>query len=280
VALTLGRLAVPVAFVGGISTDFFGDALAQGLEENGVSLALATRLDRPTTLAFVTLEQGEARYAFYDADAADRYWRLDGMPAVPAEVKALQFGCISLLRHPAAEDYARLMEQEAGRRVISFDANIRPGLVRDERDYRERLDLFFRTAHIIKVSDADLDWIAPGQDPRKLADSWLRAEARLVLLTRGGQGATIFGRNGQVSRPAPAITVADTVGAGDSFMGGLLAALDDRGWLAPSRLETLSEPELAEILHFALAVAAVTCSRIGADPPRRAELARFLQKGG
>ena len=280
VALTLGRLGVPVGFVGGISTDFFGDGLAQGLRENGVSLSHVARLHRPTTLAFVTLEGGEARYAFYDAEAADRHWRLDAMPAVPSDAKAIQFGCISLLRHPAAADYEELMRREASQRVISFDANIRPGLVRDERDYRDRLDLFFRKAHIIKVSDADLEWLAPGRDPRELAASWLEAEARLVLLTRGGEGASIVGRSGAVSRPALAVQVADTVGAGDSFMGGILAALNDRGLLDRMRLDHLAERDIADVLDFALAVAAVTCTRMGADPPRRAELAGFLQEGG
>lgn len=280
VALALGRLGVPVGFVGGISTDFFGEGLARGLVADGVSLSHAARLDRPTTLAFVRFEGSEAQYAFYDAEAADRHWRLVDMPPIGPEVKALHFGCISLLRQPAANDFATLMEREAGRRVIGFDANIRPDLVREEREYRERLDLFFRRAHLIKVSDADLDWIAPGEDPARLATTWLAAEARMVLLTRGGHGATLFARASSHSRPALPITVADTVGAGDAFMAGLLAALHDRGRLDLAGLDQLSEGTLVEVLDFALAVAAVTCSRVGADPPRRSDLASFLQQGG
>ena len=278
VALTLGRLCVPVGFAGAISTDFFGERLARGLAESGVALSHVARLDRPTTLAFVTLENGDARYAFYDAEAADRHWQLETMPPVGSDVRAIQFGCISLLRRPAAAAYAELMQREAGRRLISFDANIRPNLVRDEADYRKRLDLFFRQAHIVKVSDADLAWIAPGADPRRLAEEWLGNQARLVLLTRGGEGAAIIGRGASALRPALPIDVADTVGAGDSFMGGILAALHDRSWLDPARLDGLSQGELADILDFALAVAALTCSRVGADPPRRTELASFLEE--
>lgn len=280
VALALGRLDVPVGFVGGISTDFFGEALASGLEANRVSTAHVRRLDRPTTLAFVKLVGGEARYAFFDEGAADRSWSVADLPQVGPDVTALQFGGISLIRQPAADAYAALMQREAGRRVISFDPNIRPNLVRDEADYRRRLDAFFRRAHIIKVSDADLDWIAPGAQLADLAASWLANEARLVLLTKGAEGATVFARGATTTRPAIPIRVADTVGAGDAFMAGVLAALHDRDWLSPEAMKNLSTGDLAQILDFALLVAAITCSRIGADPPRRSALAGFLQQRG
>ena len=231
VALALGRLGVPVGFVGGVSTDFFGEALTRGLEANGVSTTHVARLDRPTTLAFVNFAGGEARYAFYDAEAADRHWQLSEMPAIVPEVSALQFGGISLIRLPAAQDYAELMLRQAGRRVICFDPNIRPNLVADEAGYRARLAAFFRHANVIKVSDADLHWLAPGEDAAELAAGWLATEARLVLVTRGGEGATVFARNAVASRPAVPVKVADTVGAGDAFMGGLLAALHDRDLL-------------------------------------------------
>ena len=280
VALSLARLDVPVAFVGGISTDFFGDTLAAGLGSEGVLLQHVVRLDRPTTLAFVTLQDGEARYAFYDAEAADRHWRLEDMGLLSDDVTAIQFGCISLLREPAATDYERLMRREVDRLIIGFDANIRPDLVRNEAPYRRRLETFFEMSHIIKVSDADLEWIAPGADPHELARGWLQGNARLVLLTRGGAGAEIVSRKGAVSRPARAIDVADTVGAGDSFTAATLAALCDRDWMTPTALDALSTEDLSPLLDFALAVAALTCSRIGADPPSRSELAGFLEKGG
>jgi fructokinase len=280
VALALGRLGVPVGFVGGISTDFFGEALAAGLQANGVSLTHVSRLDRPTTLAFVKLDGREARYAFYDEGAADRHWRLEAMPAIGPEVKTLQFGGISLIRLPAAEAYAALMLRERGRRLISFDPNIRPSLVRDEADYRRRLAAFLYNSDVIKVSDADLAWIAPGADPAALAAEWLARSARLVLLTRGAEGATAFGRIGRVSRPAVPVDVADTVGAGDAFMAGFLAALHDGAWLDRAAMERLSTENLSKALDFALAVAAVTCSRVGADPPRRSELSSYLRASG
>ncbi|HEX9903989.1 MAG TPA: carbohydrate kinase [Propylenella sp.] len=278
VAVTLARLDVPVGFVGGLSTDFFGEEIVATLERNGVSTAHVSRLDRPTMLAFVNLEGEEPRYAFYDAEAAPRNWRLADMPALGPEVKALHFGSLSLSRMPAAQSFEALMEREAGRRIVSFDPNIRAGLVDDEADYRRRLQKFLGKAHVIKTSGADLDWIAPGRPPAGLAAEWLAAAARLVLLTRGVAGATIFTRRGSVSRPAMPIKVADTVGAGDSTMGGLLAALHDRDALEVARLDQLTDRDLGDILDFVLAVAAITCSRVGADPPRRAEVADMLRQ--
>ncbi len=273
VALTIARLDVPAGYVGGLSTDFFGEDVAAALTANGVSMDYVSRLERPSMLAFVDLKAEEPRYAFYDAEGAPRNWRLEDMPPIGADVSTLHFGSLSLIRQPAANSFAALMEREVAQRTISFDPNIRASLVEDEADYRGRLQQFFSNAHIIKASGADLEWIAPDEAPERFAQRWFNDEARLFLLTRGSAGATLFTRGGaNVSRPAPQVDVADTVGAGDATMGGLLAALHDRNALARDAMERLSEDDLAAILDFALAVAAVTCSRVGADPPRRSEL--------
>jgi fructokinase len=280
VALTLARLDVPSGFVGGLSNDFFGEQIVSMLAASGVSTSYLSRLDRPTMLAFVNLEGEEPRYAFYDAESAARNWRLTDMPPIGSEVSTLHFGSLSLIRHPAALEFAALMRREAPRRIISFDPNIRRSLVEDEQDYRERLREFFQTAHVIKLSEADLAWIDSQTPFDRLAETWLDAEARIVLLTRGAEGATIYGRSGNVSIAAFPVKVADTVGAGDATMGGLLAALDDRRLLTRERLDGIGEPVLAEVLKFALAVAAITCSRVGADPPRRTDLLPLLEKAG
>jgi len=275
VALTLARLDVPAGFVGGLSNDFFGEQIASALAANGVAMDYVSRLERPTMLAFVDLKGEEPRYAFYDAESAARNWRLEDMPPIAPDVNGLHFGSLSLIRPPAANAFAELMRREAGRRIISFDPNIRASLVDDEVDYRARLNEIFHLADVIKLSGVDLAWIAPGKAIEGLAADWLQAEARLVLLTRGSEGATLFARGASVSRPTIPVKVADTVGAGDATMGGMLAALNDRDALSRERLEQLGEQELTKILDFALAVAAVTCSRIGADPPTRAELEAF-----
>jgi fructokinase len=277
VALTLARLEVPTGFVGGLSTDFFGERIASTLASNGVAMQYVSRLDRPTMLAFVDLSGEEPRYAFYDQESAPRNWRLEEMPPIGAAVNALHFGSLSLIRLPAANAFAELARREAGRRIISFDPNIRAGLVEDEADYRARLNELFHLADVIKLSMADLAWIAPGGDIAELARGWLGAEARLVLLTRGGEGATLFSRGARVSRSAQRTKVIDTVGAGDAAMGGLLAALSDRNALSRERLDCLTESDLGDILEFSLSVAAITCSRVGADPPTRMELHQLLR---
>lgn len=280
VALTIARLDVTAGFVGGLSRDFFGEQIASTLAANGVAMDYVSRLDRPTMLAFVDLYGEEPRYAFYDYESAPRNWRLEDMPPIADDVTALHFGSLSLIRLPAANAFAELARREAGRRIISFDPNIRAGLVEDESDYRARLNEILHLADVIKLSGADLSWIAPSKDISELAPKWLAAEARLVLFTRGAEGATIFTRNGSVSRPAFKVKVVDTVGAGDASMGGLLAAVHDRDALSRERLEQLDAATLSDVLDFSLAVAAITCSRTGADPPRRAEVKTLLRSVG
>ena len=156
VALTIARLDVPAGFVGGLSRDFFGEQIASTLTANGVAMDYVSRLDRPTMLAFVDLSGEEPRYAFYDYESAPRNWRLEDMPPIADDVKALHFGSLSLIRLPAANAFAELHRREAGRRIISFDPNIRAGLVEDEADYRARLSEILHLADVIKLSGADL----------------------------------------------------------------------------------------------------------------------------
>jgi fructokinase len=278
VALGLARLGAPVGFFGAVSTDSFGAGIVAELEENGVDTNHVARLDRPTTLAFAALGRGEPAYAFYDAEAADRHWRIDDLPKLADSAKALHFGSISLVRLPAANSFAELLEREAPRRLISFDPNIRATAMRDEKGYRGRLDRFFELADVIKASAADLAWIAPGRDPADLAAEWLAKNARLVFLTGGAAGATLHSRSGAIERPAPPVDVVDTIGAGDSFVAGCLAALYEVSALSPAAIDALEPPALEKILDQALAAAALTCGRAGADPPRRAELRAHLSR--
>lgn len=272
VAIGLGRLGIPAGFLGGISTDFFGEGLVRGLEASGVSTRYVTLLDRPTTLAFVSLGGEEPQYAFYDAEAADRHWSPDGGEPLGDDVDALHFGSISLLREPAADRFAALMVGQKGRRFLSLDLNVRPGMIGDPAAYRRRLDPLMEAADLVKASIADLDWFEPGRPVEDVAEDWLARGAGLVVVTRGAEGASAFGHAARADRPARPVRVVDTVGAGDSFMAGILAALEDGGRLTPAAPSGLQEEQLGAALDFAMRVAAVTCSRAGADPPRREEL--------
>ena len=270
VAVGLGRLGVATGFAGGISTDFFGDMLAGALTEAGVDLTATARLDRPSTLAFASLDAAEPRYAFYDAAAADRHF----VPAaLPAAATVLHTGSLALVREPSAAGVEALIgAARAGGRLVSLDPNIRPDHIPDEATHRARLARCFAIADLVKLSLADLAWIAPGQTAETFAAGLLREGVGLVVLTRGGEGASAFNVSSRLDRPTRAVRVVDTVGAGDAFMSGLLAGLSEAKCLTPQALRGADEAAIGHALALALLAGAHTCTRPGADPPWRREL--------
>ncbi|HZH28195.1 MAG TPA: carbohydrate kinase [Azospirillaceae bacterium] len=274
IAVTLGRLGAPAGFLGRISTDLFGDQLVAALAASNVDTSLVSRSGQPTTLAFVSLGEEEPRYAFYDAGAADRSWDGDTRPG--PEVQALHVGATALSREPAGAAYERLALSLPQETVLSLDPNVRPALVADPAGYRRRITRLVAAAQVVKASVADMAWLDPGKTPEATARAWRMAGASLVVVTRGGEGATAYfgrvGRGLELHVPAVPVAVADTVGAGDAFMGGLLCALYQAGVLDRPRLAELDRDTVETCLRFASHVAARTCGRVGADPPWRAEL--------
>ncbi|MEZ5872744.1 MAG: carbohydrate kinase [Nitratireductor sp.] len=266
-AIALGRLGEETGFFSGVSTDVLGQTLIRALEASKVDHSPCSRSARPTTLAFVTLKDGHAEYAFYDEMTAGRMLDPKALPSIAPNVLAMHFGAISLISEPCGSAYEALALREARNRVISLDPNIRPGFVSDERAYRARLDRMLKVADIIKVSDDDLAWLSPGQDFASWAGTWLSASASIVVLTRGGEGAIALTRAGEVHASAVATTVVDTVGAGDTFNAGLLAGIRRAGALSREGLASLSHDALHEALNLAARAAAVTVSRAGANPP-------------
>ncbi len=270
IAVAIGRLGVPAGFLGGVSSDFFGDDLVVALEASGVDTRYVLRLERPSTLAFVSLGTGEPDYVFYDAEAAHRFW----VPAQPLaqDVTMLHFGSIALLGAPAADRFEALMRENKGRRVLALDPNIRPSVIVDEPAYRERLRAMLARADVIKISAADLSWLTPGADPHDVADAWVAAGASLVVVTLGADGALAHTRRGRIRYPGAPVAVVDTVGAGDSFMGALLAALAKLGVEGVAQLVSLDLEAFELAVGFATRASAITCSRRGADPPWAREL--------
>lgn len=268
-AIALGRLGAPVGFFSGLSTDLFGQILTAGLEASNVDASFAARSDRPTTLAFVTLTDGHAEYAFYDENTAGRLLAPADLPDLPDDTSALFFGGISLVVEPCATAYEALMSRETNARAIMMDPNIRPGFVTDEDAYRARLKRMLGMADIVKVSDEDMAWLL-GDDatPKALLD----AGAAVVFVTRGAEGPTAYTASGAFACPAPKATVVDTVGAGDTFNAGVLAALSERGLLTKKAVQDLGEDNLMAAMQLGAAAAAVTVSRAGANPPWRREL--------
>ena len=270
-AVAAARLGAQVAFAGTVSVDFFGDQIIARLAANRVDLSLVHRVDRPTTLAFVKkADDGSARYAFYTREAADRALTVDLLPDLrPGAI--LQMGSISIIPDPEGSAILHLAERERDRRVIAFDPNIRDSLVDDEEDYRARIDRALSATTLLKTSDEDLAWMFPGRTSEEAAREALAAGVSLVVVTRGATGSTAFTATQKVSVPAERVEVSDTIGAGDSFLAALLVWLDERD-ARTNTVGRLGRNELAEGLRFASRVAAITCTRVGADPPYRNEV--------
>lgn len=273
-AIALGRLGAKPGLLAGLSTDIFGAQLAEALTASHVDARLAVRSDRPTTLAFVQLVDGQARYSFYDENSAGRMLSAADMPEVPKGITALFFGGISLACEPAADAFADLLAREGENRAVMLDPNIRPGFIQDAERYRARLNAMVQHADILKVSDEDLGWIVPDAPSLSERVSVLRRRGpAAVIVTRGGEGATGYLRNGaEVEVPAVKTTVVDTVGAGDTFNAGVLAKLGENGLLTKNALADLSTEDLRAAMAYGAKVAGITVSRAGADPPWASDL--------
>jgi fructokinase len=272
VAVALGRLGAPAGFFSGLSTDFFGTMLIGSLHDSGVDTTLCDISDRPTTLAFVSLTEGQARYAIFDEGSAGRMLTENDLPALPVAVTALHFGSFSLAAEPCGSAYETMMQNEHPHRVVSLDPNIRPSLIKNRDGYLDRLRRLVAMADIVKLSQDDLDWIAPGVSFEKLAADWMELGASLVILTRGDQGATAIGKRRSVFVRSVEVEVADTIGAGDTFSAGILARLHGLGRLDKKSIRSLSEDDLTGVLSYAAKAAAITASRPGADPPWAREM--------
>ncbi|TNC71524.1 carbohydrate kinase family protein [Rubellimicrobium roseum] len=271
-AIAIGRLGAPSGFFSGLSSDLFGDLLRQVLADSRVDTSPAHVSPRPTTLAFVRLTDGHATYTFYDENTAGRMLSPADLPVLGAATQALFFGGISLVGEPAAQAYEALQARESAVRVTMVDPNIRPSFITDEAGYRARIDRMLARADIVKLSDEDLHWLMGPGDSHDQARRIIDMGPSLVCITEGARGATGHTPAGYVHVPAPKVTVADTVGAGDTFNAGLLTALWKAGLLSKAALRTLPEAALRDALSLGVRAAAVTVSRPGANPPWAHEL--------
>ena len=276
VAITLGRLAADVHLAAQCGDDAFGVLLTDRLVRSGVRLDRWRRLSRPSSLAVATLDgAGRAEYRFYFDGTAG----LEPAEITGQDTDVIHAGSIASWRDPAAPAVVAVLERAraGGRTLVSYDPNVRPDLLADVDDARARVERCVALAHLIKASDDDLAFLYGGAPIAEIASRWVDLGAALVVVTLGAAGAVAFGPHGQVARcPAPRIVVADTVGAGDSFAGGLLSALDAAGLSHPEQLRAAADRRdetLAMALQTAVTVSAITCERPGADPPTAAELA-------
>lgn len=269
VALGLARLGHPADLLTRIGNDRRGRAVRAYLECCGVRLVPGSVTDEPTSTATAHLDpDGVASYDF------DLDWRLPDSQAHESAC-CLHTGSIAAFLPPGGDAVLNLVEKMADRATISYDPNIRLPLMGDPASARQRVETFVRCADVVKVSEEDLARLAPGEDPVAVAQSWLATGPAIVVVTLGGRGAVGLCAAGRADVPAPAITVVDTLGAGDSLMAGLLDHLAALDLLGPQRLADLRAINLADVdamLRHAVRIAAITCTRAGANPPNRAEL--------
>jgi fructokinase len=290
VAVGLARLQVPSAFAGRFARGGFGPWLRQNLVDNGLDLSFSVEADEAATIALVTLDsQRRASYTFYGETTADWQWVASELPDLASPgpgnpaVGAVHTGSLALALEPGAGIITKWLTnlRQEGRVVISFDPNVRPALVGDLSAYRERVTDVVRSSHIVKASTEDVEAIYPGTAPRTVADRWLALGAPLVVITEGPDGATAYHQGGGSTHcSAPHIEVADTIGAGDAFTSALLASLGEYGLLSPGAIVGISDAQLQSSVAQAVTASALTCTRLGADPPSRLELARFVDERG
>lgn len=279
-ALALGRLGVATGLLTGLSSDRFGRLIGDSLRASHVDMTPAVQSDRPTTLAFVHLDGGEASYSFYDECSATRQIVPGDLVPLPATTGALFFGGISLCNRPVADTLEGLAASWAGRIPIMLDPNIRPGFAIDCAAYRDRLNRLIGLADIVKVSDPDTEWLLPDlPDPEDRARHLLTLGPALVIRTRGDRGAVALSAGHRVEIAAPKVQVADTIGAGDAFNAGVLARLVTLGQLDCTRLRALTPATLRDVLGHAAQVAALTVTRSGANPPWAHDLTDAKQPG-
>lgn len=281
VAIGLARLGVRTEFLGRFGAGRFGDIVRAHLAGGGVGLSYAVMTAAPSTLAVVSVDDGgHATYDFYVEGTADWGWSGQDLPAaLPRDALALCTGSLAVVMEPGATALTDLMrrEHDRGAATVVLDPNVRPPLAGPRIRARDRVEAQVALADVVKVSEEDLSWLAPGESAERVTAGWLDRGPAMVVLTRGAQGAAaVTSGDVRVRVPAHQVDVVDTVGAGDAFTAGLVDALRRRALLgeqAHDRLVRCGERTIRDVIEHASLVAALTCARRGADPPTAAEVA-------
>lgn len=277
VAVGLARLGVPTRMAARVSADPPGRIMRRRLADAGVDLRGVVTAAEPSSVALVSHGAEGPHYDLRLHGTADWQWteaeleRLD-----PGSLAALHVGSLAAVLPPGAHEIAALVRRTRRTATVTYDPNVRAEHMAAVPDARGRISALIGLADVVKLSDADLAWLAPGTDPVAFARHHVSAGPAICVVTLGAAGAVAACAAGVVEVPAFPVEVVDTVGAGDAYMSALLAGLHDRhllGAAARAGLRTIAPDTLARVLTDAARAAAVTCGRRGSDPPTRAELA-------
>jgi fructokinase len=271
VSLGLARLGAPVTLITRLGEDAYGQMIRSHLEADGVLVDSSFRADAPTSLAIALLDAGAATYDF----RID--WDIGTIAPLPADTRCVHTGSLATVFPPGDQAVIDLVRSERmrGHVTVSYDPNVRPAVLKDPAGAQDRIESVVSLADVVKVSDEDLRWLYPGERDDDVARRWLAMGPLLVVVTRAEAGVHAVTRAHQVTRPAVAVDLVDTVGAGDAYMSGLLDGLrlaDLLGGRRRDALANVDESRLITVLDRAGVVAAITCSRLGADPPTHLEV--------
>jgi fructokinase len=271
-ARTIARLEQPAVFLGRLSTDRFGTLLRERLVDDGVDLRFAAETGDPTTLALAEVDEtGSATYRFYTDGTSAAGLTTDALPnPLPDDVTAIHVGTLGLVLEPLAGAMEALVARAPEDAIVMLDPNGRQSAMPDPAAWVARVERLARRADIVKVSVDDLRLLRPGSPSAKTIDDLLELGVRVVLLTDGARSVTIATPRGTKSLDPPDVDVVDTIGAGDAFGGGFLAA-----WIGAGHgcVDLDDDGALVAATTSAILVASFTCTRAGADPPTASELA-------
>ncbi|MDI2131410.1 carbohydrate kinase family protein [Yinghuangia seranimata] len=282
-AIAAARLGTPAALIARIGADAFGRRVRERLAADGVSPRYLVDAREPSSLAVLDFdEHRRASYDFWFTGTADAQWSGSELPdPLDPDVLALHVGSVALHLEPGGTALLRMILREHARGAVTLtlDPNIRPDIAGDLAAVLRRLEALVPLCDVVKASEDDLTHLYPDLPPVEAARLWRDSGPALVVVTQGPHGATAVLEHQAVAVAAPDVPVADTVGAGDAFMGALLHGLDTRNLLGGERvgaLRTIAPDDLSRILEYAAAAASYTCTRPGADPPTGTELDAWI----
>jgi fructokinase len=273
-AKALARLDHDVQFIGGISTDAYGQMARKELERDGVGLGLSLESDKPTCTATVHLDKaGSATYTFViDGTATFDFsplWLPDPEKLKPS---VLHIGTLATVVEPGAATLFDWAVKCAEFAPIIFDPNVRPSFLGDREKYCQAVEKWVGISSLVKLSDEDIAWLYPDQSLDEVAHRWLEGETSLVVVTRGAKGIIGYTHGASEEVEGVRVDVVDTVGAGDT-VGAILVE-----GVVQHSVAGLVRHTLNEVLHRAAVAAGITVSRAGAQPPRMHELVEALEK--